>query len=489
MSSTNPLSISNVTRGRKGKGHASTPSKPPSTSTPSPKKQGGRKVGARAWTIEDYLLVFRIISVVRPVGSDQWEIVGKNMTAQSFTARSGKVCKNCWVKAHAVVHKVLKLPKPTGQSKMHPLHCLALAVKEGISKSHAMGLLDDSSAPDKYKETEIKFNLAETEMRRLRLDFKRAPNFEVPLLDEDAKVKDDAGNCGNNETGAGGNPSEVWAGSDNKVAGDSGDSGAGEGAENCDTDSESPSWGLHLSNIDTTIASPSKAMLLPKAPTTPKPLAHSLAVGATLTGPAPFPMLKLCLNKAQAPLPSKAPSATATGSRPLVKTPVKLEASPLNKRKAPGSAWANRDHGSKKPKLEAKPTVRRPEPKALSSNNIIDLISDDNGEFISSYLKQQEEGNFKTIAYMQLGWKVQQLEKQLAKAHQKIRKLKLKLIEYKLNKKVQERVEEALAQRALAPTAPAGSAPMQYFATSGRKDTHSTIDNLDRFDPLHPFNK
>ncbi|QRW24361.1 hypothetical protein RhiXN_11273 [Rhizoctonia solani] len=204
-------------------------------------------------------------------------------------------------------------------------------------------------------------------------------------------------------------------------------------------------------------------MLSPKAPTTPKPLAHSLAVGATSTGPAPFPMLKLCLNKAQAPLPSKAPSATATGSRPLVKTPVKLEASPLNKRKAPGSAQANRDHGSKKPKLEAKPTVWRPEPKASSSNNIIDLISDNNGEFISSYLKQQEEGNFETIAYMQSGWKVQQLKKQLAKAHQKIRKLKLKLIEYKLNKKVQERVEEALAQRALAPTAPAGSAPMQYL--------------------------
>ncbi|QRW24362.1 hypothetical protein RhiXN_11274 [Rhizoctonia solani] len=231
MSSTNPLSISNVTRGWKGKARASTPSKSPSTSTPSPKKQGGRKVGACTWTIEDYLLVFRIISVVRPVGSNQWEIVGENMTAQSFTARSGKVCKNCWV-------KVLKLPKPTGQSKMHPLHCLALAVEEGISKLHAMGLLDDLSAPDKYEETEIEFNLAETKMRRLRLDFKRAPNFEVPLLDEDAEVKDDAGNCGNNETGAGGNPSEVWAGLDDKVAGDSGDSGAGKGAENCNSDGE-----------------------------------------------------------------------------------------------------------------------------------------------------------------------------------------------------------------------------------------------------------
>ncbi|QRW22043.1 hypothetical protein RhiXN_09630 [Rhizoctonia solani] len=486
MSSTNPLSISNITCGWKGKACASTPSKLPSTSTPSPKKQGRRKVGACAWTIKDYLLVFCIISMVRPVGSNQWEIVGKNMMAQSFTAWSSKVCKNHWV-------KVLKLPKPTRQSKMHPLHCLALAVKEGISKLHAMGLLDDLSAPDKYKETEIEFNLAETKMRRLRLDFKCAPNFKVPLLDEDAKVKDNAGNCRNNKTGASRNPSEVWVGLDNKVVGDSGDSGAGKGAENCNSDREEdwppismatdpqadsklPLWGLHLSNIDTTIASLSKAMLLPKAPTTPKPLAHSLAVGATLTSLAPFPMLKLCLNKAQAHLPSKAPSATATGSHPLVKMLVKLEASPLNKRKAPGSAWANRDHGSKKPKLEAKPTVWRPEPKALSSNNIIDLISDNNGEFISSYLKQQEEGNFKTIVYMQLGWK-------------KICKLELKLIEYKLDKKVQEHVKEALAQHALAPMAPAGSVPMQYFATSGCKDMHSTINNLDCFNPLHPFNK
>ncbi|KAF8751154.1 hypothetical protein RHS01_08789 [Rhizoctonia solani] len=77
---------------------------------------------------------------------------------------------------------------------MHPLHCLALAVNESISKLHAIGLLDNLSAQDEYKETEIKFKRAETQMKRLRLDFKRAPNFEVPLLNEDAKVKDNGAN-------------------------------------------------------------------------------------------------------------------------------------------------------------------------------------------------------------------------------------------------------------------------------------------------------
>ncbi|KAF8751062.1 hypothetical protein RHS01_08790 [Rhizoctonia solani] len=197
----------------------------------------------------------------------------------------------------------------------------------------------------------------------------------------------------------------------------------------------------------------------------------------------------LWLNKAEASLPSKAASDVATNSRPSFKTPVKLEAGPSNKRKAPSSAQANRDDRSKKAMLEPKPIGWRVEPKALSSNNIIDLILDNNGEFISNYLKRQEEGNFKTIAYMQLGWKVQQLEKQLAKAHQRIRKLKLKLIEHKLNKRVQERVKEALAQRAQPPATPASSVPMQYFATSGRKDTHGTINDLEGFDPLHPFNK
>ncbi|KAF8736256.1 hypothetical protein RHS02_06347, partial [Rhizoctonia solani] len=484
MSSTNPLPVSNATCGRKGKARASTPSKLPSTSAPSPKKQGGRKVGARAWTIKDYLLVFRIISVVRPAGSDQWEIVGENMT-------------------------VLKLPKPTGRSKMHPLHRLALAVNKSISKSHAIGLLDDSSAQDEYEETEIEFKRAETQMKRLRLDFKRAPNFKVPLLNEDAEVEDDGANsntknadnnCAGNKAGPDGDLSESWAGLDDKAAGEGAGSGAGEGTgsrkDNGEEDwipisttthpctaSKSPSWGLHLSNIDTTTPLPSNAALLSKAPTTPKPPTHSS------TGLAPFPMLKLRLNKAKASLPSKAASDVATNSRPSFKTPVKLEAGPSNKRKAPSSAQADRDDCSKKATLEPKPIGRRVEPKASSSNDIIDLILDDDGEFISSYLKQQEEGNFKTIAYMQLGWKVQQLEKQLAKAHQKIRKLELKLIKYELDKKVQERVKEALAQRALAPTAPAGSAPMQYFATSGCKDTHSTIDDLDRFDPSHPFNK
>ncbi|QRW17233.1 hypothetical protein RhiXN_05235 [Rhizoctonia solani] len=214
MLSTNPLPVSNATCGRKGKACASTPSKLPTTSAPSPKKQGGRKVGARAWTIKDYLLVFRIISVVRPASSDQWEIV----------------CKNCWV-------KVLKLPKPTGQSKMHPLHCLALAVNKSISKSHAIGLLDDSSAQDEYKETEIKFKRAETQMKRLRLDFKHAPNFEVPLLNEDAKVKDNGANsntknannnCAGNKAGPDGDLSESWAGLDDKAAGEGAGSGAGE---------------------------------------------------------------------------------------------------------------------------------------------------------------------------------------------------------------------------------------------------------------------
>ncbi|KAF8761069.1 hypothetical protein RHS01_01229 [Rhizoctonia solani] len=515
MSSTNPLPVSNATRGWKGKACASTPSKLPTTSAPSLKKQGGRKVGARAWTIKDYLLVFRIISVVRPAGSNQWEIVGKNMMVQSSTVQSGEVCKNCWV-------KVLKLPKPTGQSKMHPLHCLALAVNKSISKSHAIGLLDNSTRS----------------------------NFKVPLLNEDAKVKDDGANsntknadnnCAGNKAGPNGDLSESWlfftdsiplffqsrdlgayyaemprrdavqgrlgeihasaqpaahfsfvictsfhtrtdhlaydswAGSDDKAAGEGAGSGAGEGTgsrkDNGEEDwipisttthpcaaSKSPLWGLHLSNVNTTTPLPSNAALLSKAPTTPKPPTHSS------TGPAPFPMLKLWLNKAKASLPSKAASDVATNS-------------------------PNRDDRSKKATLEPKPIGWRVKPKASSSNNIIDLISDDNGEFISNYLKRQEEGNFKTIAYMQLGWKVQQLEKQLAKAHQRIRKLELKLIEHKIDKRVQERVKEALAQHAQPPATPASSVPMQYFATSGCKDTHGTINDLEGFDPLHPFNK
>ncbi|CEL55902.1 hypothetical protein RSOLAG1IB_01914 [Rhizoctonia solani AG-1 IB] len=66
-------SSSSTARGGKARPRTSTNQAPPPASTSSPKKRDERKAGARTWTITDYLLVFQIISAVRPSGSNEWE--------------------------------------------------------------------------------------------------------------------------------------------------------------------------------------------------------------------------------------------------------------------------------------------------------------------------------------------------------------------------------------------------------------------------------
>ncbi|CCO34866.1 hypothetical protein BN14_08975 [Rhizoctonia solani AG-1 IB] len=157
-------SSSSTARGGKARPRTST-NQASAASASSPKKRGGRKA------------VFQIISA------------GPRIEPARF--------------AKVVGRRVLKLPKPTGRSKMHPLHRLALAVDKDINKANATYLLNDSINHDPYGDLHAEFERAKRDMTRLKLDFKRAPNFDVPLRDEDAQVDGNEGDLSGDVEDAG----------------------------------------------------------------------------------------------------------------------------------------------------------------------------------------------------------------------------------------------------------------------------------------------
>ncbi|CCO37482.1 hypothetical protein BN14_11638 [Rhizoctonia solani AG-1 IB] len=165
--------VSNPGPSRKGKGRARAP--------PAPKKKPGRKRGAVMWKSSEYLRLYRTISVIRPTGNNQWELVSAQHSAEGTTKQSLELCKMHWF-------SVLKLKKPTGGAKMHPLHCLALAIDAEICKSTGTYVLNDKDDHDPYGELDVKFQHAKDEMERYKMDPNRPPRFDVPMPDEDAQV-------------------------------------------------------------------------------------------------------------------------------------------------------------------------------------------------------------------------------------------------------------------------------------------------------------
>ncbi|CCO36374.1 hypothetical protein BN14_10508 [Rhizoctonia solani AG-1 IB] len=152
--------------------------------------------------------VFQIISAIRPSSSNKWEIVGENMSSLgtcpkrswgTLTRHTGRRRRLGRTEDRRDGLKgVLKLPKPTGRSKMHPLHCLALAVNKDINKANTTYLLGDSINHNPYGNLHAEFKRAKRNMTHLKLDFKRTPNFNVLLRDEDVQVDGNKGDLSGN---------------------------------------------------------------------------------------------------------------------------------------------------------------------------------------------------------------------------------------------------------------------------------------------------
>jgi hypothetical protein len=70
---------------------------------------------------------------------------------------------------------------------MHPLHWLALAIDEDMSKLNATYVLNDGGAHNPYDLLDAEFECAEDAMKHPGLDFDLPLDFNAPLLDEGAE--------------------------------------------------------------------------------------------------------------------------------------------------------------------------------------------------------------------------------------------------------------------------------------------------------------
>ncbi|CAE6535470.1 unnamed protein product [Rhizoctonia solani] len=514
---------------KKGKAHATVTSKQTSKAT----GKRGRQVGAVKWTIAEHLALFRIIAAIRPSGNNDWKQVGVQHSLGP-TNRSGDACKGHWT-------PVLKLPKPTGRSKPHPLHHLALAIDADINKANATFVMNDQGNHDSYGELEAEFKLAEDEMKRLKLDFNRPPNFNMPTPDEDAVVDEEGdgmevedgsedGDNGEGE-GEGEGESEGEGNGEGEGEGDGEGQGDGEGEGDGEQDNgnDGDRGGENIVDMVQDIRLPSETPTeldaaevqapnkdfgaarrssswdfqfisdpsIPPAPEAP-------AQASPKAGPAPFPMSKPSMSNSPEKSSTKQGGATVNPSprkRPepkpkrepspeqaiALKTPSKSKATgargtPLvdvdntsvksNKRKANNEE--ERSDKRKVPKTSSGKAGRSKgqQPKVKEGDeDIINLISDDDNEFINAYIEKKEESNMAAIAFMDHKRKIQHLEGKLQMANEAIASLKLEIIELKQDQKVQARVEAELARR-LAPAPLPPAAHLEH-----------------QFDPEHPFNR
>ncbi|KAF8675059.1 hypothetical protein RHS04_06872 [Rhizoctonia solani] len=82
---------------------------------------------------------------------------------------------------------VLKLKKPTSGAKMHPLHCLALAINAEICKLTGTYVMNNKANNNPYGDLAIKFQCAKDNMHQYKMDPNCPPKFDVPMPDKDAQ--------------------------------------------------------------------------------------------------------------------------------------------------------------------------------------------------------------------------------------------------------------------------------------------------------------
>ncbi|CCO34865.1 hypothetical protein BN14_08974 [Rhizoctonia solani AG-1 IB] len=110
------------------------------------------------------------------------------------------------------------------------------------------------------------------------------------------------------------------------------------------------------------------------------------------------------------------------------------------------------------------------------NNNIINLISDDDGEFVNKYIKKNGESHMQTVTFMHLKRKIQQLEGQLEGPKNKIRELQLQIMKLENKKMLHAQVEAELVCCAQQP-GPLSSASVEYFPVVNPCNNAHIINN------------
>ncbi|KAF8672042.1 hypothetical protein RHS04_07905 [Rhizoctonia solani] len=422
--------LSNPRPLRKGKGCANAPLEP--------KKKPGCKRGAVMWTSSKYVRLYCKILVIRPTGNNQWELVSTEHSAEGTTKRSLELCKMRW-------YPVLKLKKPTGGAKMHPLHCLALAINAEICKLTGTYMMNNEANNNPYGDLAIEFQRAKDNMHWYKMDPNCPPKFDVPMPDKDAqgdkldpppeelsKDKSDGGDKDDTCPSAG------------EVTGDNRDKMEPDPQAFC----RSPFWDLEAA---LGLSTPAPAT----SPARPPPNIQQQALTSVLKSSntiSPFPMSKLLPAKSLFSPKAVKPKPHAPADPPQRKQPnPKPKGQPTPE---PGNASAglltkdaNKSNKSNKPNKRKAVNKEAwgvgqalPQKKLatlLSKNlqskpnegevEVINLISDDEDPFITNYMARKLEDNMATVAFMDHKRKIQRLKSQLETANARIRKLEIQL--------------------------------------------------------------
>ncbi|CCO34037.1 hypothetical protein BN14_08129 [Rhizoctonia solani AG-1 IB] len=112
--------LSKVKSPRKGRAKASASATPaePKLHHVKRKASGGRKHGAKAWSVAEFLHLFWLIADRCLRIASNWNSLAEQHSAEQETNRSHKACQDKW-------GFVLKVKKPTGGRNPHPLYTLA----------------------------------------------------------------------------------------------------------------------------------------------------------------------------------------------------------------------------------------------------------------------------------------------------------------------------------------------------------------------------
>jgi hypothetical protein len=185
---------------------------------------------------------------------------------------------------------------------------------------------------------------------------------------------------------------------------------------------------------------------------TPSPLKEK-AVRSPQKRPQPKPKRQPTLEPTSPPKANigklKGAGSSSIPSIKVLNTPVKA-ASTSNKRKKPTADNTN--------------------------NNIINLISDDDGKFVNNYIKKNGESHMQTVAFMHSKRKIQQLEGQLEGPKNKIHELQLQIMKLENKKMLHAQVEAELVCRAQQP-GPLASASAEYFPVVNPCNNAHIINN------------
>ncbi|KAG8698375.1 hypothetical protein FRC11_014468 [Ceratobasidium sp. 423] len=322
--------------------------------------------------------------------------------------------------------------------------------------------MNDEDDHDPYLELQVEFQWAEDDLCQYKMDLNCTLDFTVPMPDED--VEDDEGDM----------PEELSEDDTDSRSEDDGEGNGGamsDGKEAAEGDDDAMEGVQPLSEPLT---------MLDDAELIPGPLVPPASSSASKpqAGAAPFPMSKT--------LPAKPESDSKPVKAELIKVINKPAQSNKCKAVDEGDQEAGKALSSKKLMMSSSKGQSKLKE---GEEEIIDLILDDDDQFVANYIVRKSEGNMASIAFMDYKQKIQCLETKLEDANEKICSLEIQIIELKQKAKLQELVNAELMKCEQQCQLAVHPAPAPTLALAPAPAPAPAAHLNDPFNPHHPFNQ